>query len=151
MIENVTESGTTYLPAPHRFEAGTPPIAEVIALGEALRFFTSLDRAQLIKHDRELLRWTQIELQKLDLPVLASDIDRSHVISFNVPGAHPSDVGAMLNEQGIAVRTGHHCCQPLMARFKIPGTVRASFSIYSSIEEAELFIAAVKKVKGFFA
>lgn len=150
MIESVTESNTTFLASPHRFEAGTPPIAEAIALGEAIQFFTSLNQAELIKYDREILRWTQDELKKLDIPVLAAAVDRSHVLSFNVPGAHPSDVGAMLNEQGIAVRAGHHCCQPLMTRFKIPGTVRASFSIYSSQEEAERFVAAVKKVKGFF-
>lgn len=150
MIEQVTEEDVTFLPPPHRFEAGTPPIGEVLALGEAVQFYQSLDSKKLLEHDRQLLRFTQDELLKLDIPVLASKVDRSHVVSFNIAGAHPSDVGAMLNEQGIAVRAGHHCCQPLMARFKIPGTVRASFSIYSSEEDASRLVSALKKVKGFF-
>lgn len=150
MIQTVDEKHVTFLPPPHRFEAGTPAIAEVIALGEALKFYMSLNQQELRQHDQEILRYTQDELIKLEIPVMAADIDRSHVVSFNITGAHPSDVGAMLNEQGIAVRTGHHCCQPLMARFKIPGTVRASFSIYSSEEDAQRLIAGVKKVKGFF-
>jgi cysteine desulfurase/selenocysteine lyase len=151
MIEQVTEKNVTFLSPPHRFEAGTPPIGEVLALGEAIRFYKNLDAQSLIKHDRELLKFTQAELSKLDISVLAPNVDRSHVLSFNVAGAHPSDVGAMLNEQGIAVRAGHHCCQPLMARFKIPGTVRASFSIYSSEEDVAKLVTALKKVKGFFA
>jgi len=150
MIEQVTEEHVTFLSPPHRFEAGTPPIGEVLALGEAVKFYQSLDAKKLLEHDRQLLQFTQDELLKLDIPVLASKVDRSHVVSFNVAGAHPSDVGAMLNEQGIAVRAGHHCCQPLMARFKIPGTVRASFSIYSSEEDASKLVSALKKVKGFF-
>lgn len=150
MIEQVTEKDVTFLPPPHRFEAGTPPIGEVLALGEAVRFFEGLDFNELLEHDRKLLKFTQDELLKLDIPVMASNVDRSHVVSFNIAGAHPSDVGAMLNEQGIAVRAGHHCCQPLMTRFKIPGTVRASFSIYSSEEDASRLVSALKKVKGFF-
>lgn len=150
MIEQVDEKHVTFLPPPHRFEAGTPPIAEVLGLGEAIKFYMSLDAQQLLKHDRELLKFSQDKLAKLEIPVLAATVDRSHVLSFNVPGAHPSDVGAMLNEQGVAVRAGHHCCQPLMARFKIPGTARASFSIYSSDEDVERLVAALKKVKGFF-
>lgn len=151
MIEQVTEKNVTFLSPPHRFEAGTPPIGEVLALGEAIRFYNKLDAQALIKNDRELLRFAQAELSKLEISVLAPNVDRSHVLSFNVAGAHPSDVGAMLNEQGIAVRAGHHCCQPLMARFKIPGTVRASFSIYSSEEDVAKLVTALKKVKGFFA
>lgn len=150
MIQHVDENGSTFLPPPHRFEAGTPPIAEVIALGEAVKFFKNLDPQRLIEHDREILKSAQAELGKLDIPVFGAEIDRSHVLSFQVPGAHPSDVGAMLNEQGVAVRAGHHCCQPLMERFKIPGTVRASFSIYSSEEDVQRLAAALKKVKGFF-
>jgi len=149
MIQNVDEKHSTFLEPPHRFEAGTPPIAEVIALGAAVQFFMSLDQRQLMEHDRALLRFVKEEMGKLEMPILAAEVDRSHVVSFNVPGAHPSDVGAMLNEQGVAVRTGHHCCQPLMTRFHIPGTVRASFSIYSSEEDAERLVTSLKKVKGF--
>jgi cysteine desulfurase/selenocysteine lyase len=151
MISLVDETHSTFLPPPHRFEAGTPAIAEVIGLGEAMKFFGSLDIAALEKQDHQLLKFAQTELEKIDgVQIFSRTVDRSHILSFAVEGAHPSDVGAVLNEQGIAVRAGHHCCQPLMARMGIPGTVRASFSIYSTEQDVARLVSAMKKVKGFF-
>jgi cysteine desulfurase/selenocysteine lyase len=149
MIESVDETRSTFLPPPHRFEAGTPPIAEVLGLGAALEFYMSLDQKKLRAHDKTLLDKAKKEIAAMGgIRIFGGEADRSHILSFEVKGAHPSDVGAILNEQGIAVRAGHHCCQPLMARLKIPGTVRASFSIYSSEDDVGRLVSALKKVKG---
>lgn len=148
MIHEVTEKGSSYLPPPHRFEAGTPPIAEVIGLGAALEFVKELGFENIAKHEREITRATEEGLAAVDgLRRYGIAKNHSHVISFLLEGAHPSDVGAILDEQGIAVRAGHHCCQPLMKRLGIPGTVRASFSVYTSAEDVRDFIKGVQKAK----
>jgi cysteine desulfurase / selenocysteine lyase len=149
MIGTVSEQEVTFLQPPHRFEAGTPAIAEVFGLGAALRFFKQFDRGALREHDAKILKYAQDEIEKFSgVQVLGRTLDRSHVLSFNMEGAHPSDIGTMLNEEAVAVRTGHHCCMPLMTRFQIPGTVRASFQMYSDEEDVARFVSALKKVKG---
>ena len=146
MIADVFEEDTTYLAPPHRFEAGTPSIAEVLGLGAAFDFVTACGPEALARH--EALDLAVAELRKIDgVRLIGTPPDRRHVVSFLLEGAHPSDVGAILDEQGVAVRAGHHCCQPLMRRFGIPGTVRASFGVYNSTEDVGRFITALKKAK----
>lgn len=146
MIDAVTESGVTFLKAPHRFEAGTPAIAEVIGLGAAVDFVKSLGFDQIQAHEKQMMKLTEESLDGFD-PIERYGLapNRSHVYSFIIDSHHPSDVGAILDEQGIAVRAGHHCCQPLMKRFGIPGTVRASFSVYTDESDILAFVNGVKK------
>ncbi len=149
MIERVSESGTTFLDAPHRFEAGTPPIAEVMGLGASLRFVESIGLEAIASHERTLQVYAAECLRKLgDIEIYGQSADQGPILSFLINGSHPSDVGALLDQQGVAVRAGHHCCQPLMARFGVVGTVRASFSIYSSDEDVDQFVEALRKAKG---
>lgn len=148
MINEVTEEGSTYLGIPHRFEAGTPAIAEVMGLGAALDFVHGLGFENIKSHERVILRLAEEQLMTIGrIRRIGTAEARGHVLSFLLEGSHPSDVGAILDEQGIAVRTGHHCCQPLMKRFGIPGTVRASFSVYTSEADVMEFINGVKKAK----
>ena len=148
MISEVSESETTYLPPPHRFEAGTPAIAEVIGFGRALEFIQSLGVDELRAHEHFLMQVVEDELGNLPgLRRIGRAPERSHVFSFLLDGAHPSDVGAILDEQSIAVRAGHHCCQPLMKRLGIPGTTRASFSVYTSEADVRAFARGVRKAK----
>jgi len=148
MISEVTETGSTYLASPHRFEAGTPAIAEVVGLGAAIEFVRGIGYENIRSHDAELTSLADEELAKLGgIRRVGRAPQHGHVLSFLLEGQHPSDVGAILDEQGIAVRAGHHCCQPLMHRFKIPGTVRASLSVYTSESDILDFVKGVKKAK----
>ncbi|MEE4360514.1 MAG: cysteine desulfurase [Pseudomonadales bacterium] len=150
MIDRVSFSGTTYNVAPLRFEAGTPHIAGAIGLGAAIDWLATLDREGVEAHERALLERVDAALGAMnDVRRVGTVPGRAAVVSFLVDGAHPSDVGMLLDQQGIAVRTGHHCTMPLMERFGLPGTVRASFSLYNTEEEVDRFITAVEKVKTF--
>jgi cysteine desulfurase/selenocysteine lyase len=148
MISEVSEQGVTFLAPPHRFEAGTPAIAEVVGFGAALDFVTSLGFDNVQKHEKEIMASAE-DLTKdiAGLRRIGRAPQRGHVFSFLLEGSHPSDVGAILDEQGVAVRAGHHCCQPLMKRLNISWTVRASFSVYTSEEDVERFAQAVRKAK----
>jgi cysteine desulfurase/selenocysteine lyase len=146
MISEVREDGVDFLPPPHRFEAGTPPIAQVIGLGAALRFIKQIGFDRIGAHEREIMAAAEAGLSSVaGSRHFGTAPERAHVLSFGLGGAHPSDIGAILDEQGVAVRAGHHCCQPLMRRLGIAGTARASFSIYTSLEDIDDFILAVKK------
>ncbi|NJL24638.1 MAG: cysteine desulfurase [Calothrix sp. SM1_5_4] len=148
MISEVREDGVDFLPPPHRFEAGTPPIAEVLGLGEAMKFITEIGFDQLKAHERAIMSLAEEGLARIpDVRRIGTAPEHSHVLSFLLGRSHPSDVGAILDEQGVAVRAGHHCCQPLMRRFGIPGTVRASFSVYTSEEDIRDFLISVQKAK----
>ena len=148
MISEVTEERSTYLPPPHRFEAGTPPISDVIGLGAAIEFINSLGFAKIQQHERSIMALVEEGAAKIPgLRRYGTASERSHVFSFLLPGVHPSDVGAILDEQGVAVRAGHHCCQPLMRRFAIAGTVRASFSVYTTEADVADFLSGVRKAK----
>lgn len=148
MIADVLEERSTYLAPPHRFEAGTPPIAEVLGLGAAMQFILNLGFDKLKAHERHIMALAEKGLESIGgIRRIGQAPEHSHVLSFLIEGSHPSDVGAILDEQGIAVRAGHHCCQPLMRRFGIPGTVRASFSAYTSDQDIAAFLAGVKKAK----
>jgi len=148
MISEVRENGVDFLPPPNRFEAGTPAIAEVMGLGAALDFLGAIGADEIRAHEKVIMKRAEEGLRDIQgIRRIGTAPERSHVISFLLEGSHPSDVGAILDEQGVAVRAGHHCCQPLMRRFGIPGTVRASFSIYTSEEDIDVFIASVRKAK----
>ncbi|HMN67450.1 MAG TPA: cysteine desulfurase [Bdellovibrionales bacterium] len=148
MIGEVSETDVTFLPPPHRFEAGTPAVAEVIGFGAAIEFVQSLGFENIQRHEREVLTFAEEELRAVgDIRRIGTAPERGHVLSFLLGDQHPADVGAILDEQGVAIRAGHHCCQPLMKRFGIPGTNRASFSIYTSEQDVRDFIRAVRKAK----
>lgn len=146
MIEQVSFDGTTFNQPPFRFEAGTPAIAEAIGLGAAIDYFNRLDHGLLQQHEQSLLQAVSHGAREISglRPIGTAD-QKVSVFSFVVEGTHPSDLGTLLDHQGIAVRTGHHCTQPLMQFFGVPGTVRASFSYYNTLEEVGLFLAGLKK------
>ena len=146
MIESVSISGSTYQKPPHKFEAGTPAIAEIIGLGAALAYVNSLNRETLNLEEQSLIESTLEALSGIPrIELIGKPTERLSVISFNIEGAHPHDVGQLLDQQGVAVRTGHHCTMPLLSRLNIPGTVRASFSFYSNQEDSRRLIEAVEK------
>ena len=147
MIETVTMSKTTYAGLPFKFEAGTPNICGNIVLGTAIDFMQEVGFANLENHEKSLLQYGLEKLAALDeIKIYAKDAPRSGAISFNLEkkGVHASDVGMILDKLGIAVRTGHHCCQPIMSKFGIPGTVRASFAVYNTQDEIDDLIDGLK-------
>lgn len=147
MIKEVSFEKTTYNEIPFKFEAGTPNIADVIAWGAALDFFQSLNKNQLAVWEENLLQLlTQAILEIPGARIFGTASQKVSVVSFLLPNCHPSDVGTLLDQYGIAVRTGHHCCQPLMNRFGIPGTVRASLSFYNTPDEISAFGKSLQKV-----
>ena len=146
MIAKVSFEKTTYNDLPFKFEAGTPNIVGGIALGAAINFMSSVDKVALAKHEDDLLEYAQSQLIKINgLKIIGTASDKSSVVSFVVDNIHPFDIGTILDQLGIAVRTGHHCTQPLMDFYSIPGTVRASFSLYNTKEEIDIFIKALVK------
>jgi cysteine desulfurase / selenocysteine lyase len=152
MIKEVTFEKTTYNELPFKFEAGTPNIADGIGLGFAVDFIQSLDRDIVEAHESELLTLaTDIVSQTPGLRIIGQAAKKASVVSFVSDKAHPSDIGTLLDQYGIAVRTGHHCCQPLMNRFGIPGTVRISLSFYNTKEELEMFARNLNKVMSMLA
>lgn len=148
MIKEVTFEKTTYADLPHKFEAGTPNIADGIVLGTAIDFLNEIGFENIQKQEKELLVYGTQRLLEIDgLKIYGTADAKTSVISFNIDGIHPYDIGAILDKMGIAVRTGHHCAQPVMQFFDIPGTVRASFSFYNTKEEIDAMVEAVKKAK----
>ena len=146
MIDQVTFEKTTYAGLPHKFEAGTPNICGGIAFGAAIDYMNAIGFDAIAAYEHELLVYaTQQLLEIEDLRIYGESKDKTAVISFNVGSIHPYDIGTILDKLGVAVRTGHHCAQPIMDFYKIPGTVRASFSFYNTKEEIDVFVAAVKK------
>jgi cysteine desulfurase/selenocysteine lyase len=146
MIKTVSFKGTTYNELPFKFEAGTPNVEGVLALGAALKFILELGLQNMAAHEEELLQYASSELLKLNgIRIYGTSKKKSAVLSFNVDEIHPYDIGTLLDKQGIAVRTGHHCTQPLMEKFGIPGTIRASFAVYNTFTEVDAFIAATSK------
>lgn len=146
MIKTVTFEKTTYNELPHKFEAGTPNIAAGVALSATFDFLNELDWEAIHQHETELLAYATAELKKIEgLRIIGEAANKASVISFLVDGTHPFDVGVILDQMGIAVRTGHHCTQPLMDWFKIPGTIRASFAIYNTKEEVDKMIVALNR------
>ncbi|MDA0774590.1 MAG: cysteine desulfurase [Bacteroidetes bacterium] len=148
MIATVTFEKTTYAGLPHKFEAGTPNIAGGIAFGAAIDYIQSIGIAAIAAYEEELLRYATAELSKIEgLKIYGQAPHKTAVISFNIGTIHPYDIGTILDKMGIAVRTGHHCAQPIMDYYQIPGTVRASFSFYNTKEEIDRLVVAVNKAK----
>ncbi|MFP5382906.1 MAG: aminotransferase class V-fold PLP-dependent enzyme [Gammaproteobacteria bacterium] len=148
MIEMVTFETATWNQLPYKFEAGTPHIAGVIGLGAAVDWLMHQDRAAIAAHEAALLAAVTARATAIPgLRAIGTAHDKVAVFSFLVDGAHPHDIGTLLDHQGVAVRTGHHCTMPLMQRLGIPGTVRASFSLYNTLDDVERFIAALEKAR----
>ena len=148
MIDQVTFEKTTYAGLPFKFEAGTPNICGGIAFGAAIDYLNSIGFKNIVAHEDALLKYATQELLKIDgLKIYGTGAQKTSVISFNINGIHPYDIGSIVDKLGVAVRTGHHCAQPIMDYFKIPGTVRASFAFYNTMEEVDALVSAVKKAK----
>jgi cysteine desulfurase/selenocysteine lyase len=151
MILSVTFEKTTYNVIPHKFEAGTPPIAAGIGLGAAIDYLESVGLDRIAAHEHELLAYaTDAFSQIKDVRLVGTAKNKAGVLSFTMKGVHPHDVGTILNEEGVAVRTGHHCAQPVMQRFGIPATARASFYLYNTLAEVDALVAGVQKVRKIF-
>jgi len=150
MIESVSFAGTTYNQLPYKFEAGTPDIAGAIGLGAAVDYLQGLDRAGAARHEQALLERAVALAERVPgLVLVGTAAHKASVLSFNLAGVHPADLGTLLDQQGIAVRTGNHCAQPIMAQFGIPGTVRASFCFYNTFEDVDRLFAALEKARQF--
>lgn len=148
MIETVTFEKTTYAGLPHKFEAGTPNICGGIAFGAALDYMNKIGFDKIAAYEQVLLDYATKKLLEIEgMKIYGLSKEKTAVISFNIEGLHPYDIGTLLDKMGIAVRTGHHCAQPIMDFYKIPGTVRASFAFYNTKEEIDRFIEGVKKAK----
>ena len=145
MIETVTFKKTTYAGLPHKFEAGTPNICGGIAFGVAIDYMNSIGFDAINKHEQKLLEYGTQELLKINELKIYGTSKKTSVISFNVGTIHPYDIGSILDKLGIAVRTGHHCAQPIMDFYKIPGTIRASFAFYNTKEEIDVFVKGLKR------
>ena len=147
MIENVSFERTTYNALPFKFEAGTPSVGDVIGLGEAINFMQEVGVETIASHEDELLRYATSMLSQLPgLCIYGTALEKTSVLSFLIGDAHPYDVGTLLDQLGIAVRTGHHCTQPIMDRYGIPGTVRASFAVYNTHEEVDRLFGAMQRI-----
>ena len=148
MIKEVTFKKTTYNSPPQKFEAGTPNIAGVIGLATAIKYVQNIGFSFIEKQEKQLLEYATNEMLKVDgLKIIGCSANKAGVISFLIKDIHPFDLGTLLDQQGIAIRTGHHCTQPLMDYYKIPGTARASFSFYNTIKEIDEFVLALQKAK----
>ena len=153
MIETVDLSGTTFAAPPHRFEAGTPMIAEAIGLGAAVDYLSALGMDAVAAHEHDLTEYALAGLAEVDgLRIIGptTAVDRGATIAFTLDGIHPHDVAQLLDEQGIAVRAGHHCARPVCVRYGVPATTRASFGIYTTRDEVDALVAGVQKVKEIF-
>jgi cysteine desulfurase/selenocysteine lyase len=152
MIKNVRFEKTTYANLPHKFEAGTPNIAGVVAFKSALNFITDLGIENIAKHENDLLKYAIEKLSKISgIQFIGEAKKRAALVSFNLEGLHSYDIGVLLDKMGIAIRTGHHCAQPIMEHYKIPGTARMSFAIYNTKQEIDSCITAIKKAQTMLA
>ncbi len=150
MIETVSFAGTTFNQLPYKFEAGTPDIAGAIGFGAAIDYLNSIDRKAAAAHEQALLAYAEEKARNTSgIKLIGTSANKTSVMSFILEGAHPADLGVLLDKQGIAVRTGNHCAQPIMDQYGIPGTVRASFSFYNTFAEVDRLFAAIEKAKTF--
>ena len=147
MIKEVTFEKTTYNDLPYKYEAGTPNIADTIAFGTALEFIKTTGKENIRAHEDVLLQYATSQLEQIaGLQIIGRAKEKASLVSFVVEHAHPQDIGILLDNRGIAVRTGHHCAQPLMYCFNIPGTVRASFAAYNTLNEIDELVSGLHKV-----
>ncbi len=147
MIKEVTFEKTTYNVAPYRFEAGTPSVADVIGFGKALEYINNIGLENIISHEDKIMRYATERLQEIEgVRIIGNAPQKAGAISFLVGTSHPFDVGTLLDQLGIAIRTGHHCAQPVMQHYNIPGTARASFALYTDFEDIDKFADSLKRV-----
>ncbi len=147
MISRVTFEKTTFNELPYKFEAGTPSIAEAIGLGKAIEYISEIGLPSIRAYETELVDYTVKKLSEIDgVKIFGNPHHRTGVVSFTIDNIHPHDIGTFLDFEGVAVRTGHHCTQPVMDKFNVPATTRASFAFYNTREEADILVNAVKKV-----
>jgi cysteine desulfurase/selenocysteine lyase len=152
MILSVSFEKTIYNTIPYKFEAGTPPIAAAIGLGAALDYLSAIGMDAIAAHEQALLHYATSQMNDMPgLRLIGTAQHKAAVLSFTLQGVHPHDVGTLLNQEGIAVRTGHHCAQPVMTRFKVPATTRASFAFYNSMAEVDALIQGIRNVQKVFA
>jgi cysteine desulfurase/selenocysteine lyase len=152
MILSVTFEKTTYAPIPAKFEAGTPPIGEAITLGAAIDYLSAIGIERIAAHETDLLDYATDQLNRMPgVRLIGTAEKKAAVLSFAVEGVHPHDVGSLLNDDGVAIRTGHHCAQPVMQRFKVPATCRASFAFYNTMAEVDALAASIARVQKLFA
>jgi cysteine desulfurase/selenocysteine lyase len=152
MIRSVTFEKTTYADLPNKFEAGTPAIASQIGLGAAIDYLNSIDRKQAAAHEHELLSYATDKLKAIEgVRVIGTAREKTSVLSFVIDDIHPHDIGTILDQEGIAIRAGHHCAQPVMQRFKVPATARASFAFYNTKEEVDVLARTIEKVVEIFS
>jgi cysteine desulfurase/selenocysteine lyase len=148
MIDHVSFDDVTYAEPPHRFEAGTPPIVQAIGLGAAIRYVERLGMDNIHAHEQGLLAYANERLAGIDgFRFIGTAADKAAIVSFLVEGLHPFDVAAVLDRQGVAVRVGQHCAEPLMNRLGVDGTVRASFGLYNNRADVDALVAAIEKAK----
>ncbi len=151
MIMSVTFEKTTYNTIPHKFEAGTPPIAAAIGLGAAVDYLSEIGLDAIAAHEHALLQYATEQVKQMPgVRIIGTAKHKAAVLSFAVDGVHPHDIGTLLNQEGVAVRTGHHCAQPVMQRFKVPATSRASFAFYNTMAEVDALIAGIRTVQKVF-
>ncbi len=151
MVDQVTYENTTYNVLPFKFEAGTPNVEAVLGLDAAINYMKSIGIEQIAHHENKLMKYASSELKKIEgIRIIGEAEQKAGVISFLIGNIHPYDAGTIIDHFGIAIRTGHHCAQPIIDHFKIPGTIRASFAMYNEIEEIDLLIKAIKQVKKMF-
>jgi cysteine desulfurase/selenocysteine lyase len=152
MIRTVTFERSTYAAIPDKFEAGTPAIASQIGLGAAIDYLNTLDRRAALAHEQELLRYATEKISAIEgVRIIGNAREKASVLAFVIDEVHPHDVGTILDQEGIAIRAGHHCAQPVMQHFRVPATARASFAFYNTMEEVDRLVAAVQKVIEVFA
>ena len=153
MIADVRMSGSTYAALPHKYEAGTPPIAQAVGLGAAVDYLSALGMDAVAAHEQAITSYALERLGEIDgLTIVGPDsmVDRGGAVSFSLGLLHPHDVGQVLDEQGIAVRVGHHCAKPVCTRFGVPATTRASFYVYSSVDDVDALVQGLQRVKEYF-
>jgi cysteine desulfurase/selenocysteine lyase len=152
MIETVTRDAITYNSPPHRFEAGTPPIVEAIGLGAAINWFEALDREAIHQHKQALLARATEALRRVNgVTIHGTAPGKGPVLAFSLQGAHPHDIAQILDRQGVAIRAGHHCAQPLMSHLGVTATARASFALYNTAEEVDVFVEALSKARAMLS
>jgi cysteine desulfurase/selenocysteine lyase len=152
MILSVTFEKTTYNTIPFKFEAGTPPIMAAIALGEAIDYLQGIGMDKIAAHEHSLLAYATAQISEMKgVRIIGTAKNKASVISFAIDGVHPHDIGSLLNQEGVAVRTGHHCAQPVMNRYRVPATSRASFAFYNTMAEVDALIAGIRTVQEVFA
>jgi cysteine desulfurase/selenocysteine lyase len=152
MIRSVTFAETEYADLPHKFEAGTPAIADAIALGAAIDYVSAIGFPAIAAHEAELMAYATARLKQMpDIRLIGTAAEKSAVISFVMEGVHPHDIGTILDGEGVAVRAGHHCAQPVMDRFGVAATVRASFGLYNTVADIDALVAGLRRVRDIFA